>query len=168
LINKGKPFEVHRKSAFGFFKFRTSLFAYVILLSSFGPYIFPSFGVRLDQLVIYLSFVLLLFAGKLQIPKKSRLLLVFSCLLILFFSPMVSLYAEHYITFTLVIAQIENYLQVPVLLSIFVTILHRLALDDQESLFKKLTIVLMYMLVANTLFSIYILLAPDNQLVRFF
>ena len=168
MIDKHNYFGSPQKSGFRLGRIRTSAIAFVILVSSFGPYIFPNLGVRLDHLVIYLTFILLILTGKMQIPKTSLLLLVFACLLILFFVPMVTLYAENYISFSLVVAQIENYLQVPVLLLIFVIIFHRRSLDDQESLFKRLTIVLMYLLAANTLFSVYIFLAPDSQLVRFF
>jgi hypothetical protein len=168
MINKYNSFGLIRKLPFRLGKFRMSGIAFVILISSFGPYIFPNWGVRLDQLVIYLSFVLLLLIGKLSIPRNSLLLWTFSSLLILFFVPLLNLYEGRYLSLTLVLAQIENYLQVPVLLLIFITILHRLSLEDREGLFQKLTIALMYMLAANTIFSLYILLAPDSALIQIF
>lgn len=168
MINKDNSFGLIRKLPFRLGKFRMSGIAFVILISSFGPYIFPNWGLRLDQLVIYLSFVLLLLAGKLSIPRNPLLLWTFSCLLILFFVPLLSLYEGHYLSLTLVFAQIENYLQVPVVLLIFTTILHKLSLEDQEDLFEKLTIALMYMLAVNTIFSLYILLAPDSALIQIF
>lgn len=168
MINKDNSFGLIKKSPFKLGKFRTSGIAFFILIGSFGPYIFPSLGVRLDHLVIYLSFVLLLLAGKLSIPRNPLFLWTFSCLLILFFVPFLNLYEARYLSLTLVLAQIENYLQVPVVLVIFITILHRLSLEDREVLFKKLTTVLMYMLAANTIFSLYILSAPDSALIQIF
>ena len=147
---------------------RISTLASLILFSAFGPYINSALGLRLEQLVIYISFFLLVITGNLSVPRSPSLSWMLLCFSILLFVPILTLYQGNYIRLSLVVAQFENYLQAPIVLLIFLAALQRASCNDHEDLFSRLTIILLYMLAINTVFSLYTISNPASELVRIF
>ena len=144
--------EVNIKSRFG--QLPISALAVSIVISSFGPYIYPTLGLRLEQAVIYISFILLVITGSFSVFRTNSLVWILLCFFILLFIPLLTLYQDNYIRAELVVAQIENYLQPPIVLLIFVLALQRAPRTDNESLFSRLTTITIYMLALNTIYSI--------------
>lgn len=151
-----------------FAKFPISSLGMIIIVSSFGPYIVPELSLRLEQVVIYVTFALLFLTGKIVIPRSTPLLWMLVCLYILLLVPIFTLHQENYIRLSLAAAQIENYFQAPVVFLIFLTIFQRLTFFDQQRLFSQLTIALLCMLALNTIFSLYINWNPETQLLQIF
>ena len=91
---------------------KKSSLLYLVILSAFGPYIFPSLGIRLDQLIIYGIFLFLLLSNSLKLPRESTSLSIIFLLFSLFLFPFVQAINPIYVlSNSLLLAQVENYLQ---------------------------------------------------------
>jgi hypothetical protein len=138
------------------------------LLCTFGPYINASLGLRLEQVVIYISFLLLLLTRKVSMPRSPALLAILLCFVILLFIPLMSLDEGNYSRLSLVVAQFENYLQAPVVFLIFIATFQRASHNGDHELFSRFADVILYMLAINTIFSLYIMSNPSSELLRIF
>ncbi len=143
-------------------------FIYLAIISSFGPYIVPSLGLRFDQLIIYGLFIFLLLSNNLKLPRSSLSLAIFFLLFALFLSPFFNAINSQYIlSQTLLVAQIENYFQPIATFLVFFSLMpsHK---DDLDKIMKYGLELILWLLALNTLLSIYIFLNPETALVNIF
>lgn len=147
---------------------KKSSLLYLIILSSFGPYIFPSLGIRLDQLIIYGIFLFLLLSGSLKFPRENTSVSILFLLLALFMFPFIgAINPEYVVSNSLLLAQIENYLQPIIIFLIFFSLLPSNKQEIEVILRFGLELIL-WLLSLNTIFSIYIFLNPDTTLINIF
>ena len=147
---------------------KKSSLLYLIILSSFGPYIFPSLGIRLDQLMIYGIFLFLLLSGSLKFPRENTSVSILFLLLALFMFPFIgAINPEYVVSNSLLLAQIENYLQPIIIFLIFFSLLPSNKQEIEVILRFGLELIL-WLLSLNTIFSIYIFLNPDTTLINIF
>ena len=147
---------------------KKSSLLYLIILSSFGPYIFPSLGIRLDQLMIYGIFLFLLLSGSLKFPRENTSVSILFLLLSLFMFPFIgAINPEYVVSNSLLLAQIENYLQPIIIFLIFFSLLPSNKQEIEVILRFGLELIL-WLLSLNTIFSIYIFLNPDTTLINIF
>ncbi len=141
---------------------------YLLLIGAFGPYLFPSLGIRLDQFLVYIVFLYLLFSGELKLPKDSTTLAIFFLLFVIFLFPFInSINPINVISNSLLIAQIENYIQPIVLFITFYSLLPSKQ-DEIERIFKNGLELILWMLVFNTMLSMYIFLNPETSVIKLF
>tara|TARA_B100001769_G_C22111020_1_gene601026 strand:+ start:1979 stop:3238 length:1260 start_codon:yes stop_codon:yes gene_type:complete len=147
---------------------KKSSLLYLVILSAFGPYIFPSLGIRLDQLIIYGIFLFLLLSNSLKLPRESTSLSIIFLLFSLFLFPFVQAINPIYVlSNSLLLAQVENYLQPIIIFLIFFSLLPPNKKEIEEILKFGFELIL-WLLSLNTIFSIYIFLNPDTSLINIF
>lgn len=147
---------------------KKSSLLYLVILSAFGPYIFPSVGIRLDQLIIYGLFLFLLLSNNLKFPRDNLSLSIIFLLFALFLFPFFSAIKPTYvIANSLLLAQIENYLQPAIIFLIFFSLLPSNKKEIEEVLQFGLELIL-WLLSFNTILSIYIFFNPDTALIQIF
>lgn len=139
-----------------------------MIIGAFGPYLLPSVGIRMDQILVYLLFLYIILSGKLRLPKENYLLLVFFLLFALFLIPFINaINPIHVLANSLFISQIENYIQPIIIFLIFYSLMPSESHKIEEIYTKGLEIIL-WMLALNTILSIYIFLNPDTKLIQIF
>ena len=140
-----------------------------MMISAFGPYISLSLNVRLDHVVIYSIFAVFLITNNFSIKKSKFTFIFISALLFLFLVPFLGLILfDNSISNTLVVSQIENYLQPFAIVIICVSILHRLSYDEVQIAFLTTLKLFLLLMVFNTMISILIILFPEELLWRYF
>ena len=147
---------------------KKSSLLYLVILSAFGPYVFPSIGIRLDQVIIYGLFLFLLLSNNLKFPRDNLSLSIIFLLFALFLFPFISAINPVYVVAnSLLLAQIENYLQPIIIFLIFSSLLPSSKKEIEEILQYGFELIL-WLLSFNTIFSIYIFLNPDTALIHIF
>ena len=142
---------------------------YLLLISSFGPYIFLSIGIRLEHFVIYSALVFIVATNSMRIMNSELILLPILFLSILFTAPFVGLLLVDYsINTGLIISQIENYLQPIAIIFICFSISNRLSSNELEIAFSRLLKVLVIMMALHTLISFAMYLYPMLEFWRYF
>lgn len=141
---------------------------YILIISAFGPYLFPSIGIRVDHLFIYGIFILLVIFNKVYFLKDFSISFILILLVVLFLLPFVnSITAVNIISSSLFVAQIENYLQPLIIFLIFASLMP-IKIDELDNVFNKGLEIIIWLAAFNTIFSIYTFLNPDTSLIRFF
>jgi len=151
-----------------FFKETTLIF--LILLSSFGPYIYPSKGIRLEHIIIYSFLIIICLTNSIRIKKNSNLGFLLFTLVTIIIIPFFS-YAllDKSISNNLAISQFENYFQP---LSIFLICISTLHASNYYKIKECLDFVIKIFVIFMAIHTMFILIAtqlfPDSLVLNFF
>lgn len=141
---------------------------YILIISAFGPYLFPSIGIRVDHIFIYGIFALLAIFNKVYFLKNFIISFTLFLLLIIFLLPFVnSITTVNIISNTLFFAQVENYLQPLIVFLIFASLMPT-KINELDNILNKVLEIIIVLAAFNTIVSIYTFLNPDTYLVRVF
>ena len=135
---------------------------FILLLSAFGPYLFISMGIRLDHIVIYSLMTFLIVTNSVVIKIHPLYIFTILVLFIICLAPFVGLFlGDFQISNSLVLSQIENYLQPLAVTIICFSIFNNFNLEQIESgfiYFLKLFVILMSL---HSLLSVVMNFFPD-------
>ena len=141
----------------------------LMLFSSFGWYIFPSFGVRLEHVFIYLFLLFLILNNSVCVKKHRHVLLLLFSLLLLIFIPFIG-YAllDKTLESSLVVSQLENYTQPLAIVLISFSVLRNLNYPEVKLYFDFIIKVFVILMALHTLISILMKINPSFEYWRLF
>ena len=140
---------------------------YILFASAFGPYIIS--GIRLDQFMVYLLLLLLILIGRIRIINDRSLLAILMLTGFIFTVPLISTVIKfEYISLTLLVSQIENYLTPVIILILISSLASNKSKIEIDEIFKKIINIFLIFLSLNTLLSIYLLVSGDESLLALF
>tara|TARA_B100001939_G_C16939519_1_gene617697 strand:+ start:1210 stop:2493 length:1284 start_codon:yes stop_codon:yes gene_type:complete len=140
---------------------------YILFASAFGPYIIS--GIRLDQFMVYLLLLLLIMIGRIRIVNDRSLLAILMLAGFIFTVPLISTVTKfEYISLTLLVSQIENYLTPIIVLVLLSSLLAKKTEIETNEIFMNCIKVFLTLLSLNTLFSIYLFISGDEAMLSLF
>ncbi|MCF6095695.1 hypothetical protein L1766_01530 [Thermovorax subterraneus] len=139
---------------FNFAKKLVSAWPLLLLISTFGPYISPDSGIKIDSIVIYLTLLLavirLLLRPRIEI--NIELLVIFYLWLSVFlYLVTLTLLNKGYLNIYAFLAEIDNFLQPLAIIFSFLVLIYKKDLNYISMLLKKSCLILILLLSVNTL-----------------
>jgi hypothetical protein len=136
----------------------------LLILSTFGPYIFKQYGIRTDHMMLYLSFLCVCCFSSLKnkFLLKKEMKAILYILILLFLIPFVMLSVNMNITLKM-LASIENYLQpiVVIIVSCYYFSRKQIRIDEMIHLF-------LFLLCLNTILSLLSIFIDINEFISLF
>ena len=137
----------------------------ILVISAFGPYVFLSFGLRLEHVVIYSLFLIFVITNQIRIKNNVFFLLPILTLLFLFLTPLFGFISSDYSNGSaFALSQIENYFQPFAIVIICFSIISNLNYEELESLLAMILKIILIMMVFNTIITGADLIVTDDPL----
>lgn len=141
----------------------------ILVISAFGPYVFLSFGLRLEHVVIYSLFLIFVITNQIRIKNNVFFLLPILTLLFLFLTPLFGFISSDYSNGSaFALSQIENYFQPFAIVIICFSIISNLNYEELESLLAMILKIILIMMVFNTIISFLMYIYPTLTYWRVF
>ena len=145
------------------------IFVFLILLSSFGPYVFPSFGVRSEHIVIYFCLVFFLLSNSIRIKKNTNIFILLSVLLLFIITPIVGgVFLDRAISKVLIVSQFENYIQPLSIILLCISILGSYCYNEIKEYFHFILKVFVILMSVHTVFIIVVQEFQAFEFLRMF
>ena len=141
----------------------------LMLYSSFGWYIFPDFGIRLEHVFIYLFLLFSILNNGIYLKKNKHVFLLLFSLLSLILIPFIGYTAlDKTLEISLVIRQLENYTQPLAIVLISFSVLRNLNYPELKLYFDFIIKVFVILMAFHTLISILMKVYPGFEYWRMF
>lgn len=142
---------------------------FLMLYSSFGWYIFPSFGIRLEHVFIYLFLLFLIVNNGIYLKKNKHVfLLLFNLLSLILISFIGFAVLDKTLEISLAISQLENYTQPLAIVLISFSVLRNLNYPKVRLYFDSIIKVFVILMAFHTLISILMKFYPGFEYWRMF
>lgn len=140
-----------------------------MMISAFGPYIFISYGLRLDHIVIYLLLIYVVLCNEFVIKSNSVIITTIFLLIFIYVIPLLGLaFFDRSISNNLAISQNENYLQPFAVTIICFSILHKLSYEQIERGFFNTLRLFLVLMMLHSFLAFIINLYPEWMFWRNF
>lgn len=151
-----------------FFNKLTLLF--LILFSSFGPYVFIDYGIRLEHIVIYAILSYIFLANFSNIKNNIvQYRNIYIPILLLIFIPIIGIFlSDNSINYFKVLSQFENYLQPFAIVSISLLALNGMDYERVLNVFHSILKLFVILMATHTVVSILISFFPEFWLWKIF
>lgn len=141
---------------------------YLLIISAFGPYLLPSFGLRVEHLVIYSLVVLFVFYFMLRkdntlIKPLFNLFFIWSFAFLLI---MLTTFFKKQSSMIALMPEIENFIQPIALLLFFIPVFKYLTIEESEKRLTKVSKLIVTLVTINSfwaLMSFFIDTTPINE-----
>jgi hypothetical protein len=146
---------------------------FLMILTSFGPYVFMSLGLRTEQLFIYsllpFSIMTLCLFRRSIVFSYSNIAILFLLLLVTLWTLIVTLFGptQHKSIFD-VLAGIENYIQPITIIFILNIFVKYQTQDEARNYFLKVINLIIILLLINCALSVFMLFFNIEDIMRFF